>query len=68
MADRSSWAAVRDRRMAEPTARPAYDAARLAYELGRTVRQLRETRGWNQAELAKAMPQSAVARFEAGER
>lgn len=68
MSDRSSWADVRDRRMAEPGAKQAYDAARLAYELGRTVRQLREARGCSQTELAKAaaMTQSAVARFEAG--
>lgn len=68
MADRSSWAEVRDRRMAEPGAKQAHDAARLAYELGRTVRQLREAHDWSQTELAKAasMTQSAVARFEAG--
>ncbi|MGI8760050.1 MAG: helix-turn-helix transcriptional regulator [Jatrophihabitantaceae bacterium] len=42
----------------------------MAYEFRHTVRQLRETRGWRQAELAKAaaMTRSAVARFEVGER
>jgi ribosome-binding protein aMBF1 (putative translation factor) len=68
MAERTDWAAMRDRRMAEPGAAEAYDAARLAFELGRVVRDLREHRGWSQAQLAKAsgMTQSAVARFEAG--
>lgn len=68
MAERASWAEIRDRRMAEPGADAAYHAAKLAYELGRTVRGLREQRGWSQAQLAAAagMTQSAVARFEAG--
>jgi transcriptional regulator with XRE-family HTH domain len=54
--------------MDEPGAREAYEAARLAFELGRTVRELRERRDWSQADLARAarMTQSAVARFEAG--
>lgn len=57
--------------MAEAGAQEAYGAARLAYELGRTVRQLREQgeqRDWNQTALADSagMTQSAVARFEAG--
>jgi ribosome-binding protein aMBF1 (putative translation factor) len=65
---RESWSELRDRRMAEPGADEAYDAARLAFELGAAVRDLRLTRGWSQAELASAagMTQSAVARFEAG--
>lgn len=59
---------LRDRRMAEPGAVEAYDAARLAFELGAAVRGLRVARGWSQTELASAagMTQSAVARFEAG--
>lgn len=68
MTERSSWPEVRERRMGEPGAQEAYHAAQLAYELGRTVRQLREQRTWSQAALASAagMTQSAVARFEAG--
>lgn len=68
MGERSEWGALRERRMAEPGAAEAYAAARLAYELGRTVRGLREERGWSQSRLAEAadMTQSAVARFESG--
>ncbi len=68
MAERSEWAQLREQRMAEPGAHEAYQAARLAFELGRAVRQLRQQRGWSQTELAHAagMTQSAVARFEAG--
>ena len=65
---RKSWSDLRDRRMAEPGADEAYDAVRLAFDLGAAVRDLRLARGWSQAELASAagMTQSAVARFEAG--
>jgi ribosome-binding protein aMBF1 (putative translation factor) len=65
---RESWSELRDRRMAEQGAGEAYEAARLAFELGAAVRELRLARGWSQAELASAagMTQSAVARFEAG--
>lgn len=62
---RSDWQELRNRRMAEPD---AYDAARLAYELGRQVRELRVQQGLSQTELARraGMTQPAVARFEAG--
>jgi ribosome-binding protein aMBF1 (putative translation factor) len=68
MAERESWQELRDRRMSEPGADEAYEAARLAFELGAAVRELRHAHGWSQAELASAagMTQSAVARFEAG--
>lgn len=68
MSERTSWSELRDRRMKEPGANEAYHAVTLAYELGRTVRGLREQRGWSQTQLAAAagMTQSAVARFEAG--
>jgi ribosome-binding protein aMBF1 (putative translation factor) len=68
MTERTSWTEIRDRRLAESGAREAYHAAKLAYELGRSVRGLREQRGWSQSQLAATagMTQSAVARFEAG--
>jgi ribosome-binding protein aMBF1 (putative translation factor) len=68
MSGRSNWTDLRDRRMAEPGAADEYEATRLAYELGKAVRELREQHGWSQTRLAQVagMTQSAVARFEAG--
>ena len=68
MAERTGWREFRDRRMSEPGADDAYQAARIAYELGCKVRELREQRGWSQTALAGAagMTQPAVARFESG--
>ncbi len=39
--ERTDWAGLRDRRLPEPGAAEAYDAARLAFELDRAVRQMR---------------------------
>jgi ribosome-binding protein aMBF1 (putative translation factor) len=68
MAERTEWQRLRDHRMSESGAAETYAATRLAFELGRTVRELREHRGWSQSRLADAsdMTQPAVARFEAG--
>ena len=68
MSEHADWRELRARRMAEPGAADAYDAARLAFELGAAVRDMREQHGWSQSQLAHAsgMTQSAVARFEAG--
>ncbi|HEX8520337.1 MAG TPA: helix-turn-helix transcriptional regulator [Pseudonocardia sp.] len=68
MGEREAWSELRERRMNEPGAGEAYEAARLAFELGAAVRDLRLQHGFSQKELASAagMTQSAVARFEAG--
>jgi ribosome-binding protein aMBF1 (putative translation factor) len=67
-ADDGRWSELRDQRLGESGATAAYDAARLASELGAAVRARREQRGWSQAQLAgeSGMTQSAVARFEGG--
>lgn len=64
-----SWRELQAQRLSgEPEAREAYQTAELAYELGRSVRDLRTQQGWTQSQLAAIaeMTQPAVARFEAG--
>jgi hypothetical protein len=60
VAERESWSGLRERRMAEPGAKEAYEAARLAFELGAAVRELRLGLGWSQAQLASAAGDDAV--------
>lgn len=64
----TNWVSLRDRHMQEPGADEAYAAAKLAFELGNAIRQLRKESGLSQSQLAKnaGMTQSAIARFEAG--
>ncbi len=68
MSKRKTWSEVRPRRMEKPAVRASYENARLAYELGRQVRELRESHGLSQRELAERMQttQSVIARLEAG--
>lgn len=68
VSERTDWQELRDRRMSEPGAAEAYEGARLAFELGGRVRELRVQQGLSQTELAQraGMTQPAVARFEAG--
>ncbi len=44
----SDWKSILDRRMAEPGANEAYLATKLAFELGASVRAMREAKGMTQ--------------------
>ncbi len=65
---RREWSELRAERLATPEARQAYWAAARAFRIGEEVRRLRIERGLSQQELAGRMglPQSAIARLEAG--
>ncbi|MEU8616572.1 helix-turn-helix transcriptional regulator [Streptomyces sp. NPDC048623] len=68
MTSRGDWAQLREDALRDPEAGAAYEAARIRFELGNTVRERREELGMTQAQLARAagLQQPAVARFEAG--
>ncbi|MFJ3787346.1 helix-turn-helix domain-containing protein [Kitasatospora sp. NPDC090091] len=59
---------MREEILNRPGAGAAYEAARIRFELGETVRLRRESLGMTQSQLAAAagMQQPAIARFEAG--
>jgi hypothetical protein len=58
MSARTGWSDLRARRMTEPGAAEAYEATRLAFDLGRAVRELRERHGLSQAQLAPTTERS----------
>jgi HTH-type transcriptional regulator / antitoxin HipB len=68
MSTRRQWTEKREEIMSRSGAGAAYNAARIRFELGETVRQRREELGLTQAQLAElaGLKQPAVARFEAG--
>lgn len=68
MSTRTSWSDMKRRRLTKPEAQAGYENARLAYELGRRIRDLREAQGLSQRQLADRMgtTQSVIARLEAG--
>ena len=63
-----TWTELRNQRMASPEAKAAYEAARVAYEFGRRVRERRQELGLSQAELAGAPrpPPPSIPRLGAG--
>jgi ribosome-binding protein aMBF1 (putative translation factor) len=65
---RKTWGERSRRRIGKPAPEDSYDDARLTYELGNRVGELRESRGLSRLELAERMhtTQSVIARLEAG--
>jgi transcriptional regulator with XRE-family HTH domain len=65
---RKTWRELRAEREQEPAYHAAYRRARQSVEIGRKVRELRESGGMTQAELAARMgsSQSVIARLEPG--
>lgn len=68
MAQHIDFQQLLDEQLANPRVKEAYEAAQRRYEMGKTVRELREARGWTQTQLAKAARtrQSTVADLELG--
>ncbi len=65
---RTTWEALKRKRMDHPEAQAGYDRARRAAEVGLQVRERRLALGWTQKELAQRArtTQVTIARIEGG--
>jgi HTH-type transcriptional regulator/antitoxin HipB len=65
---RKTWSEIKRQRLTSEAARAGYERARRGFDLGERVRQLRESEGLSQRELAERIgsTQPAIARLEAG--
>ena len=68
MSNRTSWSEIKSRRRDAKDVRAGYAAAWSNYQLAERVRNLRESRGISQQDLAERMgtTQSVISRIEAG--
>src|SRR5260370_41574444 len=68
MSNRTSWSEIKSRRRDADGVRAGYAAARATYQLAERVRNLRESRGISQQDLAERMgtTQSVISRLESG--